>query len=251
VNVPDRVTVLGCPVDRLTIPEILVWMAGAIARKAPSTMAVVNANKLYQMAGDAELRAMVTGADVIIPEWAMVWAARRLKQPPLFHSGGLVVARAFLPFAEARGYRPFFLGATPEVIGALSTRLALEYPRLEVAGFHHGYLADPVVEAAAIDHIRRTKPDVLFVAMGSPRQERWIARYHATLGVPVSIGIGGSLDVLSGMKPDTPSWARGRGLEWLYRLALDPRAYARRYLVTNTWFVAQVLKARFHLSLGS
>jgi N-acetylglucosaminyldiphosphoundecaprenol N-acetyl-beta-D-mannosaminyltransferase len=244
VSPSERIMVLGCPVDRLTIPEILEWIASAVERKRPSAIAVVNANKLHQMARDPELRSIVSTAELIIPEWAMVWAARRLKLPPLIHSGGLPVARAFLPFAEERGLRPFFLGAKQEVIDALGARLRRDFPRLQIAGMHHGYLNDPAVEASALGEIRRAAPDVLFVAMGSPAQERWIAAHKAELGVPVSMGIGGSFDVLSGAKPDTPSWARGRGLEWLYRLALDPPAYARRYLVTNTWFVTQVLKAK-------
>jgi N-acetylglucosaminyldiphosphoundecaprenol N-acetyl-beta-D-mannosaminyltransferase len=243
VNGPARVSVLGCPVDRLTIPETLAWMADAIASKRPHTIAVVNANKLYQMANDAELRAIITSAELIIPEWAVVWAARRLKLAPLVHSGGLLLTRAFLPFAEERGLRPFFLGARPETITALQARLRNEHPRLQVAGAHHGYLTDPAVEAAAIEMIREAAPDVLFLAMGSPIQERWIARHRAALNVPVSIGIGGALDVLSGVKPDSPSWTRGRGLEWLYRLALDPSKYARRYAVTNSWFLTQVFKA--------
>jgi N-acetylglucosaminyldiphosphoundecaprenol N-acetyl-beta-D-mannosaminyltransferase len=231
-------------VDRLTIPETLAWMADAIEQKARATIAVVNANKLHQMAHDPELRSIVTAADLIVPEWAMVWAARRLRLPPLVHSGGLLVAKAFLPFAEARGLRPFFLGARPDVVEALATRLQRDYPRLQIAGVHHGYLRDRATEAAALERIQRAAPDVLLVGMGSPAQERWIAAHRDALAVPVSIGVGGTLDVLSGVKADTPSWARGRGLEWLYRLALDPPAYARRYLVTNTWFVGQVLRAR-------
>jgi N-acetylglucosaminyldiphosphoundecaprenol N-acetyl-beta-D-mannosaminyltransferase len=243
VNRPARLSVLGCPIDRLTIPETMTWMSEAIASRRPQTIAVVNANKLYQMAHNDEFRAIVTSADLIIPEWAMVWAARRLKLPPLVHSGGLLVARAFLPFAEERGLRPFFLGARPETIQALQKRLRTEHPRLKVAGAHHGYLSDPAVEASTIAMIQEARPDVLFLAMGSPLQERWLARHRAALNVPVSIGIGGALDVLSGVKPDSPSWTRGRGLEWVYRMALDPAKYARRYAVTNSWFVAQVLKA--------
>lgn len=221
----------------------MTWMADAIATKRPHTIAVVNANKLYQMARNEEFRAIVKSAELIIPEWAIVWAARRLKQPPLVHSGGLLVARAFLPFAEERGLRPFFLGARPETITALQARLRRDYPRLQVAGAHHGYLSDPAVEATAIAMIREAAPDVLFLAMGSPTQERWLAGRRESLNVPVSIGIGGALDVLSGVKPDSPSWTRGRGLEWLYRLALDPTKYAPRYAVTNSWFLAQVFKA--------
>lgn len=243
MEAPARISVLGCPVDRQTIPETLAWMAEAIASRRPSTIAVVNANKLYQMSRSPELRAIVTSADLVIPEWAVVWAARRLRLPPLIHSGGLLLTRAFLPFAAERGLRPFFLGAKPEAVAALRVRLKAEYPTLRLAGAHHGYLNEPSVESAAVAMIREAAPDVLFLAMGSPAQELWMARHREALGVPVSLGIGGALDVLSGVKADSPAWTRGRGLEWLFRLAQNPWIYGRRYLVTNTWFVAQVFRA--------
>ena len=150
-----------------------------------------------------------------------------------------------MPFAEQRCLRPFLLGAAPNVVTQLVDQLRTKYPGLHIAGFHHGYLTTPALEKHVVEQIRESGADALFVAMGSPAQELWIDRHKNEMGVPVSIGIGGSFDVLSGQKPDTPAWARGHGLEWLYRLAQNPRAYAKRYLVTNAWFVSAVLRAKF------
>jgi N-acetylglucosaminyldiphosphoundecaprenol N-acetyl-beta-D-mannosaminyltransferase len=219
-------------------------VAAAIAERRPRQIVVVNANKLYLMARDARLRAAVNAADLVIPEWAVVWGARQLGLPPLGHVGGLTLAQAFMPYAAERGLRPYLLGAQREVVEALAHRLRADHPRLDIAGWHDGYLTSPEIEAAVIADIQRARPDMLFVAMGSPKQELWLQQHQAALGVPVSLGVGGSFDVLSGLKPDAPAWTRGRGLEWLYRLSLNPRAYARRYLVTNIWFVWQVWKAR-------
>jgi N-acetylglucosaminyldiphosphoundecaprenol N-acetyl-beta-D-mannosaminyltransferase len=240
----NRVQFLGAPVDAVTLPDILDWIAAAARARQPRWIAVVNANKYYLMARDPALHALVCGADLVLPEWAVVWGARQLGLPALTHSGGLLVTRAFLPFAEQTGLRPFFLGARPEVVRRLLERLRQQYPRLPVAGGHHGYLNSPEIEAGALAAIEAARPDVLFVALGSPRQEQWIDRHRQALRVPVSIGVGGTFDVLAGLKPDAPAWARGRGLEWLTRLAQDPRAYGRRYLVTNTWFVWRVFRAR-------
>lgn len=241
----SRVSFLGCPVDRVTIPQGLEWMAQAVADGTPRLIAVVNANKLYQMARNPRLRHIVHHADLVIPEWAVVWGASRLGLPELGHVGGLTLAEAFFPFAAERGLRPYLLGARPEVVSALANRLRADYPLLDLAGFHHGYLTTRQIEVEVIEDIQRTKPDALFVAMGSPKQEFWMDDHRKRLGVPVSIGVGGSFDVLAGLRDDAPAWARGRGLEWIYRLVQDPRAYWKRYLITNTWFVWQVMKARW------
>lgn len=242
----DRPNILGCPVDRRSTAGILEWIHEATTSGgAPRFIAVVNANKYYMMAKDERLRAIVVDADLVVPEWAIVWAAKHLGAGALEHSGGVLVARDFPAFAAERRLRPYYLGASREVVSQLVEKLRRDHPTLDVAGAHHGYLTSPDVEAEALADIERTRPDVLFVALGSPLQEFWIARHRDRLGVPVSIGVGGSFDVLSGAKHDTPDWARGHGLEWLYRLGHNPRAYWKRYLTVNSWFVWQVVKARW------
>jgi N-acetylglucosaminyldiphosphoundecaprenol N-acetyl-beta-D-mannosaminyltransferase len=241
----ERIEFLGCPVDRLSIPQALEWIRTAATDGRSRQIVVVNANKLYLMTQNERLRRIVVKADLIIPEWAVVWGVQQLGLPPLSHVGGLTLALAFFPFAAENGLRPYFLGAKPKVINALVEKLRSDYPALKIAGSHDGYLSDPEIEQAVVTDIQRTKPDVLFVAMGSPKQEYWINDHRDTLGVPVSIGVGGSFDVLSGFKKDAPSWTRGHGLEWIYRLLQAPRVYWKRYLITNSWFVCQVMKARW------
>ena len=223
-------------------------MAAVVTESKSRQIVVVNANKFYLMEREPRLREIVSGADLVIPEWAVVWDAKQLGLPSLNHLGGLVLAKAFMPYAAQRGLRPYLLGSKLEVVTALVAKLRTDYPNLNIAGFHDGYLTDPEIEAQVISDIQQANPDVLFVAMGSPKQELWIHTHREELGVPVSIGIGGSFDVLAGLKKDTPSWARGKGLEWAYRLALDPRNYWKRYLVTNTWLIWQVMKARWEVN---
>ena len=240
----DRTTFLGCPVDRVTTADAVRWIETAIGERKPRQIAVVNANKLYWMARHERLRDIVVNSALVVPEWAIVWGARRLNLPPVPHSGGILILRDFIPVAAEGNHRVYFFGATQEVVTALAEKLRRDHPRLQIAGFHHGFINTPEIEREVIDDIKRSRPDVLFVALGSPRQEIWIADHIEELGVPVSIGVGGSFDVIAGLKRDTPSWARGRGLEWLYRLSRNPRAYWKRYLTTNAWFIAQVLRAR-------
>jgi N-acetylglucosaminyldiphosphoundecaprenol N-acetyl-beta-D-mannosaminyltransferase len=151
--------------------------------------------------------------------------------------------------AQEKGFKIFFLGAKPEVIQRLEIVLRKDYPKLEIAGFHHGYF-DQADSRAVLELLTTSKPDILFVAMGLPKQEFWIKENFDEIQVPVSMGIGGSFDVLSGMKKDTPSWARGHGWEWLYRISQDPKAYLKRYLVINSWIIWNVIKEYIRKKVG-
>jgi N-acetylglucosaminyldiphosphoundecaprenol N-acetyl-beta-D-mannosaminyltransferase len=238
-----RVTLLDCPVDALTMAEAVRWVVLAARMGEPRRIAVLNANKLHMMRRDLVLRDIVASSALVIPEWAAVWGVRQTTGRSIPHVGGLMLARALLPAAEQHGLRLFLLGARSSVVETLAERIRTEYPRLAIAGWQHGYFQQDE-EADVVGRIASSRADLLLVALGSPRQEQWIARLQPACGVPVALGVGGSFDVLSGIKRDTPPWARGRGLEWLYRLSHDPMAYGRRYLVTNSWFVWAVLRAK-------
>jgi N-acetylglucosaminyldiphosphoundecaprenol N-acetyl-beta-D-mannosaminyltransferase len=241
-----RVWIAGIPVDAISMEEAVerVDRAAAGSVGGPYRVVVTNANKAWQAARDPRLRAILESAELAVPEWAMAWAARRLAIPGVHHVGGITLMTRLLTTAEAGGRSVYLLGGRPEVVDAVAARLTRERPALRLVGWRHGYHDQPGW-AATVTEIGELRPDLLFVAMGSPLQEQRIdelARRLPTLRV--AMGVGGSFDVLSGHKKDTPPWARGRGLEWLYRLAQDPARLWRRYLVTNTWFLATVLKAR-------
>lgn len=240
----ERINFLGCPVDSLNTESALLWMEERIQLRNPGMIAVVNANKYWLMSKNRRLQKIIQNAELVIPEWAVFWGAGRLGIPVKSYVAGIALLQAAIPWAAKKGYRPYFLGATPDVIDALQARLQTDYPALDAAGFHHGYLDREALQFVLAE-IRMKKPDMLFVAMGSPKQEYWIEDHAKELGIPVSMGVGGSFDVLAGLKKDTPPWARGNGLEWLYRLSQEPQAYWKRYLVCNPWFVWQVGKAYF------
>jgi len=237
----ERVNILGTAIDSLTMEAAVERVGKLIESGWPHRVTVVNANKLWLMRRDKGLAEIVRSSDLIIPEYAVVWGAQRLGRPLRGHVAGIMLLQALLPVCEERGWRPYFLGARPEVILDTVRRVLLRHPRLNIAGWHHGYL-NAESEPAVLADIRRSAPDLLFVAMGSPRQERWIHDHQAELGVPVAMGVGGTFDVLAGRRREAPRWTR-HGFEWLYRLAQDPRLL-RRYLVTNTWFVKEIYASR-------
>lgn len=229
--------------DALDMAGAVREVRGALAGGKRCRILVVNANKAWLARRDERLRGILEGAELVIPEWAMVWAAARLGLEGIHHIGGITLMVRLLEEAEAEGWTVYLLGARPEVVDALAERLGSERPALRVVGWHHGYL-DEEGTARVRAELAELRPDLLFVAMGSPLQEYWIDEGWGEHGARVALGVGGSFDVLAGLKRDAPAWARGRGLEWLYRLAQDPRRLWRRYLVTNSWFLWEIARGR-------
>jgi len=198
----------------------------------------VNAAKIVSLRSDPRLRAVVASSELVTADGqAVVWASRLLRDPLPERVAGIDLMNEIFGLAENQGYRIYLLGATEERLARASQRLVERHPRLQIVGSHHGYFAD----AESLDlceKIRATRPDVLFVAMSSPRKELWLAEYGRGLGVPMVMGVGGALDVTAGAVRRAPRWIQAIGLEWAYRFLQEPRRLWRRYLVTNTRFVA-------------
>jgi N-acetylglucosaminyldiphosphoundecaprenol N-acetyl-beta-D-mannosaminyltransferase len=142
----------------------------------------------------------------------------------------------------ARGLHPYLLGSTEAVLGAARTELTGRYPGLVLAGSHHGYFTAEQ-EKAVCEQIRASRAHCLFIAMPTPRKERFMARHRDTLGVPFVMGIGGTLDVVAGQVRRAPALVQSLGLEWAYRMMQEPRRLAARYLRTNLIFAALIARA--------
>ena len=242
-----RESFLGYPVDNLNMQEALDWIADSVVGRQSKLIAVTNANKLWQASRNAKLSEFLRQADLVIPEYAVVWGAGMLGIS-LHHTGGIMLLKAFLPFAEKGGIRPYFLGAKSDVVQEMVKKVKADHPGLQVAGFHHGYLREASVKEKVMADLTQCAPDVLFIAMGCPKQEYLMIELKGQFSIPVLMGVGGSFDVIAGKKQDAPSWARSTGLEWLYRISQDPLkiAYWKRYFITNTWFIWQIFK---HIAL--
>ena len=236
----NRVEFLGCPVDNLSMEEALQTLDHYIETGEPHHVAVVNANKLWRIEQDERLRTAVLGATLFIPEKAVVIGSRLLGLDVQHHIGGIMLLKAFLPRAEEKGHRIYFLGARPDVLARMVSIVQAAYPRLQIVGWNDGFFTekdDPILT----DEIVRLHPDALFVALGSPKQETWISDHLPRIGVPLCMGVGGSFDVLAGIKKDAPNWIRAMAMEWLFRLVQDPKNLWKRYLITMPWLLRRVL----------
>ena len=233
------------PIKAMTMHQSLDLIHQAITMRASLHIGVVNAAKVVNMVRNPLLGKDVRSSDVIFADGAsVVWASRLLKCPLPERVAGIDLMMGMLARGTEYGYSVYLLGATEEVNRTVAERIAVDYPGVVVAGRRNGYFSNDEQEAIAND-IAQANPDILLVAITSPKKEQFLARWSDRIQVPICHGVGGSFDVYAGKVKRAPlAWQRS-GLEWLYRLFQEPRRMWKRYLVTNSLFCWLVLKEFF------
>ncbi|WP_454856609.1 WecB/TagA/CpsF family glycosyltransferase [Rhizobium binxianense] len=229
---------LGTPLHALTMQETLAIADEAMASGHRLHHIVVNVSKLVNMRKNAELREDVVTADVInVDGKGILWGARIFGHSLPERVTGIDVMTNLFDLCEQRGYRPFLLGAEGDVLDAVLQRLAAAHPRLSVAGAQDGYFGDEQ-EAAIVEAINASQADCLFVAMPTPRKERFLKKYRTVLRPSFVMGVGGSFDVYGGKVARAPKIVQAIGFEWLFRIGQEPKRLWRRYYETNTAYAA-------------
>ncbi len=237
------VEVLGVPVHAMTMAQAVDLCDLAIERRERLLIGVVNAAKIANMRRSAGLDESVRMADVVLADgMAVVWAARLLGRRLPQRVAGIDLMHALLARGSERGYRVYCLGATQAVLDRVAAEIARLYPGVVLAGHQHGYFARDD-EARVANDVAAARPDVLLVAMTSPKKEEFLARWAERMAVPVCHGVGGSFDVMAGKVKRAPRLWQRLGLEWLYRVKQEPGRLWKRYLVTNCVFGWMLLRA--------
>lgn len=227
---------LGIPVYALDLHGALELIDAAIRTRQKLQIGVINAAKVANMSRDAALRQAVLSADVILADGiSVVWASRILGTPLPGRVAGIDLMMALLKRGDQRNYRVFCLGATEEVSARAAEVIERNFPGVRVVGRHHGYYASDD-EARVVELVAAAHPDLLFVAMTSPKKEAFLAKWGTRLNTTVTHGVGGSFDVLAGHVQRAPQAWQTLGIEWLYRLGQEPRRLWKRYFVTNVVF---------------
>lgn len=226
--------------DRVTYEQAVEWVAERIRTRTPSRVGAVNAAKLVKLERDPVLARAVTSCELILADgMSVTWASRVLTGTGLHRVAGIDLMEDLVAAAAERGWSLYFLGATQEVLDEMLHVFEGRYPGLRVAGSRNGYFG-PDEETAIVETVRDSGADILFVAMGTPAKELFIDRHFRNLGIPVSMGVGGSFDVLSGYVTRAPGWMQRLGLEWFYRLSQEPGRLWKRYLTTSSIFIGEV-----------
>lgn len=228
-----RAKILGVGVDALTMDEALARIAQWIARRRGGFVCVTSVHGIMECQGDAHLRAVHGRAGLVVPDgMPVVLMARWLGHRRTAQVYGPELMRRLSALSAERGYRNFYYGGGPGVAEALRERMTRTMPGLEVVGTLTPPFRPmtPQEDAAAVEAINAGRPDIVWVGLSTPKQELWMDAHAGRLDAPVLIGVGAAFDFLSGTKPLPPAWIRRTPLQWLWRLASEPRRLWRRYL---------------------
>lgn len=238
---PASVFILGVRVHAVTMAETLAWIEAAVAARAPRQICTGNPEFLMAARRDREFREVLNGADLVVPDGVgLLMAARWLGARLPERVAGSDLIYRIAERAAQHGWGLYFLGAAEGVAARAAERLQSMYPGLKVAGIFAG---SPKIEDedALVARLRTACPDILLVAYGAPQQDKWIARNRERLGVPVSLGVGGSFDFVAEEARRAPVWIQRLGLEWLHRMGRQPWR-ARRILTAVVLFPLAVLR---------
>lgn len=228
----DRYNILGVQVSAITLADAVAIVEGWIHQGGRYYVCVTGVHGLMESRGNEELRDIHNRAGLVTPDgMPLVWLSRLLGKHRTERVYGPDLLRALTATSALHGYRQFYYGGADGVAERLRRALIIAYPGLQVAGT----LCPPFRELtreeddAAVETINAACPDILWVGLSTPKQERWMASHLSRINVPVMIGIGAAFDFLAGTKRQAPLWMQRSGLEWLFRLCSEPRRLWRRY----------------------
>lgn len=237
-----RIVMMGCQIDNLSMEETLHRIQRFIESGRPHQHVVVNVDKLVKASKDAELRHIINECALISADgMPVVWASRLLGNGLKERVAGIDLFEALMERSSVTGWRVFLLGAKEDVVSRVATLYRHKYPGLTIAGYRNGYW-QPADEAEIVEQIKISRPDLLFVAISSPKKEQFLGRYQAELRVPFAMGVGGTFDVAVGKVKRAPAWMQRAGLEWFFRFLQEPRRMFKRYFVDDLAFLGLLLK---------
>lgn len=225
---PSSAFVLGIRIDALTYDDLRARIGGFIAAGRPHQICTANPEFVMEARRNPAFRETLARADLVLADGVgLLWAAKRAGQPLPERVTGSDGVPKIAAWAAEQGWRLYLLGAAPGVAERAAQVLVARHPGLQIVGVYAGSPAD--AEASdIIARIRQARPDVLLVAYGAPKQDVWIARHRVALGVPVMMGVGGTLDFIAGVQKRAPRWVQRLNLEWLYRLIRQPSRWRRQ-----------------------
>lgn len=208
-----------------SLSELLEVLEDKIEKKEKVHVVTANPEILARGFQEEGLSEVLKEAEIMVADGiGVVMASRFLGEAINHRLPGIEIGEALITRGEGKGWRFYFLGGREEVVEKAVNELKKRHPHLEVSGFHHGYFED---DGEIIEDINRVNPHILFVGLGSPRQEYWIQKNRERINALVMIGVGGSFDVWSSTKKRAPQWMRKLNLEWAYRVICEPRRMRR------------------------
>lgn len=241
-----RIELFNCPIDAISMEQTLQKIKEAIHQQKQIHHVVVNVAKLVQMQENEELRKSVVDCDIINADGqGVVWAARLMGKKIPERVTGIDLMQHLIELSGKEKFRIFFFGAEESIVRKVVDIVREKQGEEVVAGYRNGYYRTEEEEAIAME-IAQARPNILFVAMGSPKKENFLFTYkHILEEVNLIMGVGGSFDVMAGKVKRAPVWVQKIGFEWLFRLIQEPRRLFMRYFTTNLALSKLIIKEKF------
>ncbi|MDP2652731.1 MAG: WecB/TagA/CpsF family glycosyltransferase [Candidatus Omnitrophota bacterium] len=241
----ESFTVLGVRIHATNLAAACRTVEEWIRTRTRTYVCVAPVSTVMDCQDDPQYREIVNNAGMTTPDgMPLVWIGRRRGHADIQRTYGPDLMLALCDMSQRTGFRHYFYGGTGESLARLAQRLMKMFPALNIAGSHApGMLGIGERESdSVLEKINHCRPDILWVGLGSPKQDYWMSLHRERLDVPVIIGAGAAFDFHAGNKPQAPRWMQRSGLEWLFRFCCEPRRLWRRYLVGNTRFIFLLLR---------
>jgi N-acetylglucosaminyldiphosphoundecaprenol N-acetyl-beta-D-mannosaminyltransferase len=247
---PRRVNILGVGVSAINMAQALNVIEGWIAQRQAHYVCVTGVHGIVESQGNNSLQRVHNAAGLVTPDgMPLVWLARLHGLEHVERVYGPDLMLALCHRSISKGYRHFLYGGAKGVPDRLANRMKRRYPGLRIVGSYSPPFRPLTDEEdkQTVQAINEANPDVVWIGLSTPKQERWMAEHIGWLTAPVLVGVGAAFDFHSGLKRQAPRWMQRSGLEWLFRLANEPRRLWRRYLVNNPLFTLLVLQQALNL----
>jgi N-acetylglucosaminyldiphosphoundecaprenol N-acetyl-beta-D-mannosaminyltransferase len=247
----EKIDIANVMINNVSMVEALTIIEDMIENMSAASIVTPNVDHIVKLQKDEEFRSAYHDAALVLADGVpLLWAARFLGTPLKEKISGSDLFPKVCGVAAEKGYRLFFCGGREGAADTAKAVLETKYPGLKVVGTYcppFGFEADEKENSKIIQLIKDVKPDILFVGLGAPKQEKWINKYEKQYQVPVSIGIGVSFEFVAGMVKRAPLWMQKIGLEWFWRIMMEPGRLWRRYLVDDMEFFGLVLKQKYNV----
>jgi len=235
----QKVELFGIKFDKLTIEEVKQFVEDFIKSGQKGYIVTPNAYHVVLLKKDNEFRQVYNHATLVLADGIpIVWVSKILMYG-LKRITGSDILYCLCNLAAEKGFKVYFLGSKDIVVKKVIEKLQNVFPYLKIVGFHHGYFED---DKPVIDEINSVQPEILFVGMGCPKQEKWVYNYLSHLNIKIAVLVGGVFEVIAGTKKRAPRWIQNIGLEWFWRLIQEPKRLWKRYLIGNTIFIFLVIE---------
>lgn len=247
-NPIQNINIASIRIDRISFSNSIKIIEKFINQKKESFVVTPNVDHIVNLQKDFEFRAIYEKADLVLADgMPLIWASKFLNSPLTERIAGSDLFPELCRLSAIKGYKLFLLGGRTEAAIKAKSVLEKRYPDINIVGTYCpdlGFEFNRLENERIVKLLRKTKPDILFVGLGSPKQEKWIYKHKDIYNVPVSIGIGVSFEFIAGMVKRAPIWMQKSGLEWFWRLLMEPKKLWKRYLINDTQFFFLILKQK-------